>query len=366
MLNRINLVRTISCVLIAVFHVTVFLNANSGGLHLSMAGIPGPGFHLFLLISGFVLLHTTRPDETPLAFLGKRLARLVPLYWVMTFAVIALVLWRPWTFGQADLSLESIAKSLFFLPHADLNGRLHPILYVGWALNYTVFFYLIFAISLMFALRARHFVVLGLIVLITPAALLLPDEDMRRFYASPILLEFAAGIAVGALLLTKRAEAWIKNHRLVPMLVVGLAGMFATAYADNTGHDLPALAEALAYSASGALVLFAIGGMDLYRPQLNSKLIARAGSLSYAVLLVHPLLIAIIAAPIAIRIEDDLQRAIVVIPVLLLSSIVCAYLAHVCIEKPANSWLRARFAKRAPRPETNASPGRPAAADVEA
>jgi peptidoglycan/LPS O-acetylase OafA/YrhL len=62
-------------------------------------------------------LHTTRADEKPYWFATKRVARIVPLYWVATAIVIAMVVLRDWIFPNVRLTAETILSSLFFVPH---------------------------------------------------------------------------------------------------------------------------------------------------------------------------------------------------------------------------------------------------------
>ena len=81
MMIGVNLTRLMACTAIALQHILIYIDANvvtdTGIQHLNLAG---PGFHIFLLVSGFILVLTTPPDARPAHFLIKRTARIIPLY----------------------------------------------------------------------------------------------------------------------------------------------------------------------------------------------------------------------------------------------------------------------------------------------
>ena len=63
----------------------------------------GHGVDLFFVISGFIIFYAThRATLTPAEFLRRRVERIVPLYFVVTFAVIILAMTLPATFGTED------------------------------------------------------------------------------------------------------------------------------------------------------------------------------------------------------------------------------------------------------------------------
>src|SRR5439155_1047622 len=60
----------------------------------------GHGVDLFFVISGFIIFYAThRATLTPAEFLRRRVERIVPLYFVVTFAVTFLAMTLPDTFG---------------------------------------------------------------------------------------------------------------------------------------------------------------------------------------------------------------------------------------------------------------------------
>ena len=193
MLNNIQNLRALAAYAVVAYHCLIRFLHPADPLGRSYLDLPSGGVDLFFVISGFVMVHTTRDDETPAWFATKRIARIVPLYWLATFVVIALVVVRPWTFSGALLTPDSILASLFFVPHVDANGQAYPILGVGWTLNYEMMFYALFAMSLLLPRTYRLPGVIALISLVWLTANLSGDSLIAHVYANPILFEFAAG-----------------------------------------------------------------------------------------------------------------------------------------------------------------------------
>ena len=84
------------------------------------------GVDLFFMISGFIMAYTTRAAAGSFAsvrrFLIHRVARIWPLYAVLTLAAIPLALYQGRVFGAVD-----VLKSMAFIPlHFGLNSSPPP------------------------------------------------------------------------------------------------------------------------------------------------------------------------------------------------------------------------------------------------
>lgn len=333
MLNSINLLRTLSCFAILIFHIREFVNAHSDTVHLSFSA--APGFHLFLAISGFILVYITRPDDTPLNFMMKRTVRIVPLYWATTTLALILALTRPWLFHDADTGLSSIVSSYLFLPHYDLGSDIQPILFVGWTLGYIMLFYLLFSLSL---LIPERFQVPGAIVMtlgVIAGASLLPAGAYRAFYGDPILLEFAMGCIIGLLLRQSEVQDFVRRTPMWPLILLGMAGFALAMKLNWTGWG-----KIATYAPPSALVVFACAGQDLFRKPLTSQIVSIGGKISYGVFLIHPLLIPVVGV-VAFKIAgNDWVATSLMFLVILPVTTALAYLSFRYFETPTNSWLR--------------------------
>ena len=193
--QSIQALRGVAAVMVGLFHAG--LRADPTGV---LFGVGNAGVDIFFVISGFVMWTVTARRPTPaLLFLRHRIVRLVPMYWIMTLAMIAAYTAMPSAFPRFHLSAGHILQSLAFVPHITDDGLNQPVLGQGWTLNFEVFFYLLFALTL--TRRARRF---GLIAaLLSGLALLnlvVPAEDFAlATTCDPLLVEFLAGICLARL-----------------------------------------------------------------------------------------------------------------------------------------------------------------------
>lgn len=161
------------------------------------------GVDLFFVLSGFLMIYISRPYEQGQKstgdFLANRLIRVWPLYAVVTTALLCQAYYNTRAGGSGfDLGTMRLL-SLFFVPSFNEAGVLQPILGVGWTLNYEVFFYLVFAASI---LIQRHRLLAVAAVLVGGSyaigALLPHGSVLRAFLFNSVILEFLVGAAIAS------------------------------------------------------------------------------------------------------------------------------------------------------------------------
>ncbi|PMQ06020.1 O-acetyltransferase WecH [Dyella sp. AD56] len=175
------------------------------------------GVDLFFLISGFIMLVTTRRSDGSKGYVAtffiKRFARIWPVYVIATAILLLLISYRREPFLSWH-GFRHLVEYLFFLPLHGPNGGdpgvVIPALSVGWTLNYEMYFYAVLAASLLFG-RARwlaFFLWMALTLLVIPgvfsATPLSVDPSVNyqfhgylRLATNPIILLFAAGVIIG-------------------------------------------------------------------------------------------------------------------------------------------------------------------------
>jgi exopolysaccharide production protein ExoZ len=150
------------------------------------------GVDLFFVISGFVIYHASSGVSAG-EFATKRLKRIAPLYWLLTLAACAFV--GVGTMSD-QLSAQRVISSLTFTSFAA--GRM-PLVYVGWTLEYELYFYAVTAICLALSAAPWAAGIAFLSTMITFGALLKPTHSLAAFATNSIMLEFLAGVLLAQL-----------------------------------------------------------------------------------------------------------------------------------------------------------------------
>ncbi|MFD1107080.1 acyltransferase family protein [Sphingobium olei] len=220
--SSIQYLRGAAALLVVIFHLEAPLEqmGYGGAWPIGLSA----GVDIFFVISGFVMWTSTigRP-ATPAQFYRKRLIRIVPLYWLLTSVMVALLLAMPSAFNTSVFSAPHVVASYLFVPMPHpVKPSMEPLLFPGWTLNYEMFFYLIFGLFLLVRPAVRMAGTVAVLTLLVVAGLILrpPVLSLAGFYTSPILLEFAAGLALGALV-SRRTAAHLLPAPLALVCVLG-------------------------------------------------------------------------------------------------------------------------------------------------
>ncbi len=157
------------------------------------------GVDIFFVISGFVItLSAQRYIGRPRAFLWRRLLRVAPLYYLFTTLMVMALLLMPGAVKDTPLDPAQIISSYTFIPYARPDGRIAPVLSLGWTLNYEVFFYSLMALCL--ALPRPLVAASGLLAALATLGLTIGFHlPPLAFWTNPLVLEFLFGIALARL-----------------------------------------------------------------------------------------------------------------------------------------------------------------------
>jgi exopolysaccharide production protein ExoZ len=281
-LYSIQYLRALAALAVVVFHA-----GERSGVHFQ---IGAAGVDVFFVVSGFIMvaISDNRPTSRPLSpsgFLWNRLLRIAPSYWLATLAMIvgAVIGLFP------NLKLEfghTLASFLFFPMPSPSTGDLWPVLVQGWTLNYEIFFYLVFALTLLAPSRLRLpllAAIFGLLV-VAGGTMLRPEDRILAFYMAPVILEFVAGAAL--------AKAW-RNGYLPPapvgllMAVIGLAG-FAAIQILKLDFDALTCGPLALILVTGALSVETRGKLP------NMPALAYLGDASYSIYLWHTFAVSVV------------------------------------------------------------------------
>src|SRR5664279_2860656 len=214
MLVHIQVLRFFAAVAVVAFHAAGIapdgFKVPDGAVAFALS-YGGSGVDLFFVISGFIIFYATHRFDashgsklTPAGFLRRRVERIVPLYFFVILAVTILAVTLPATFGTPGwFTPRHILKSLAFIAFTD--GEM-PVVYVGWSLEYEMYFYL--AVALLMAWT--HDVWRNIVMLFSALATVgrLPGVDAAlghyAFFADPMILEFVFGVIGGGVFVNGR------------------------------------------------------------------------------------------------------------------------------------------------------------------
>ncbi len=281
------------------------------------------GVDMFFIISGFVMMLST--TKTHDKFFFKRMIRIVPIYWLLTMFIFSVAIIMPEVLNNTSGDMADLAKSLFFIPF-DKNGVGHyPILFVGWTLNYEMFFYAVFALALFLNFKNRD-----LIVAIAFFGLVFLFHGNERFlfqvYGDPIILEFILGFALFEVL---------GQRRLSRLLVYALLYFSPLILADITlSHR--------AYKLGFPCLIIAALALHYLKNVRIPKLIVMLGGASYALYLSHVYVIQFCDKVLHVFQFGQMASVIMTMIVFALTCVI-AVVIYRFFERPVNQWLRARL-----------------------
>jgi exopolysaccharide production protein ExoZ len=332
------------------------IKRNAGQDFTRWTALPwGASVDLFFVISGFIMVYASRrlfgQPGAVREFLKRRLARIVPLYWVVTTLFLALLLAATLKGGDAFPSAAAIAASYGFIPfdtHGD--GRAFPVFDLGWTLNYEMFFYAVFTLAIALP-RRRAVAVVGVMLLLWVAAGLgvSSDQVALHFWTRPIMLDFGLGMGVG-LALTEGVK--LPRALRIALAVVALAmlaldpthlfnGPVGMTVANSWQRVLVAGIPATALLAAATL------GPE---PRLPAPLVplTAIGNASYSLYMLHPVALIVLEKlaqklP-AVRLLPGGLLAIATV----LSAIALALTAFRWGERPMTAWIVGRLDRRWP------------------
>ncbi|MDF8266514.1 acyltransferase family protein [Luteipulveratus flavus] len=347
--------RAVAALAVVLSHTGIPRNAPEPLHHLVAWGYIG--VPLFFLLSGFVLaynypqLHFHDRRRTALFYIA-RVARVMPLYWVMV-AYCAVYYFAIGHEQYHGALLQNLLAVQTWGPDVDaaLNYYNGP----GWSIGVELFFYLLFPfVAPLVARVARRWSVRGLVAVIAAATLALvlvwayfvltgraelpskdPGSAHRWLYRNPLphLAEFVTGLALAHLL--PRLRQWpAAGHHVVQTVVV--------AYVLGLAMFRPTTSQAVNSGSFGALFLlpFALGILSLASGQgwlarwCSTRAMVALGTASYALYITHRWLVWQLSSGKVIQSAPGL-RGYAALAVTLAVLLVVAEGAHRYVEVPA-------------------------------
>ena len=313
----IELLRFFAAFSIVIFHT----------IHLDFLRI---GVDIFFVISGLVIMISTEKNSKN--FFTKRLIRILPTYYFFTFLIFFICLIRPELLINTTANMMHLIKSLLFITFDKNGSGPYPLLYLGWSLNYEMYFYAIFAFSLVFSKKYRSCVCAIFILLIY---IYFRNTSTIHFmmYGDMMVFEFVLGMII--------FEAYIKKNLFSSLFLLFTIIIGVILSADN---PMFMISESNIFdnrlvkfgSISAIFVVMVI--FVLKNIKLPDFIILLGGS-SYALYLTHPYILRSIQ-----QLRNLISGGVIVQNIIvIILSILFAIIVFKYLEFPISKFLRNKF-----------------------
>lgn len=358
----IQALRFIAAFAVVILHCTFYTQERLAP-HFTLFTPGAAGVRLFFVISGFVMIASShRLEGTPLGwrvFAAKRVVRIVPMYWLVTTFKLLTLLAAPAVVLHSVLEWDFIAKSYAFIPELNKDGEIHPLLGVGWTLNFEMFFYLLFGIALSLRIAPLLFITPFLAGLSILSLYRDPSWPVPlQFWADPIVLDFLAGMILATL--TRRG---IRMPVALGWIAASLGCIYLFSWLPRPG-PFGSLSFSLAQTLAATLVVAGTVSIEEKIGPRLPKWILTMGGASYVLYLIHPLIAP--AGPVVMN-RLHLNAPWLSVFVSLTLAMVAAMLAYRFIEQPltrrVNRFARAKGLYEASRPTFSPSDLKPSPAN---
>ncbi|WP_110649555.1 acyltransferase family protein [Salinicola peritrichatus] len=316
MVFNIQALRALAALMVVFHHV--ILHADSYGVSLIymnfLSGWGASGVDIFFVISGFVMVYTQmRVKRTPMGFLKNRIERIVPIYWLLTLVMVSLLLLMPALFREKTFDLVWFVTSMTMTSQFFTGS--HPIINVGWTLEYEMLFYVLFACSL---------VLRGLFGTVLMTSALLGFVYLLG-YSDAIIFEFMLGMGVAYAF-----RARIGAALGYPLLLAGGLLLGMSLIVELGWHRL------FVWGVPAALIVMGA----CYVPQINNAMVLFLGEASYSIYLTHMFALPLIYK-LAIRFLPSIQTDLLGL-LCFVVAVAGGCVFYRCIEQPITRRFKAR------------------------
>ena len=290
----IEILRGLAATLVVFVHViaeTQFRSVNSTLVNFyELKDFGLVGVDIFFVISGFIMVLIHGDDflkpKASFIFLKKRFLRIAPLYWFFTIIASFLLIVLP-EFSSRGLTFDitHFFMSLSFIPWNNSAGTMFPVLGVGWTLNYEMYFYLLFAVCLMF--KKKNFLFILTIIFIsgfTVSKISDSSIPFLKMIGNPILFEFLGGVFMG----------YLYNKNIVIKNYFSLLTISLTLLSINVFFKFDSSYKFIYFGLPSLLLLYSLVSLERisnFFETISSKMLKVMlviGSSSYSIYLSHP------------------------------------------------------------------------------
>ncbi|MBB36115.1 MAG: hypothetical protein CME88_15655 [Hirschia sp.] len=304
------------------------------------------GVDMFFVISGYlmVVIAKRRGDALrPLPYLADRAARIYPLYWLVSAALLAVWIVRPDVVFSSNTDPDILKSFLLWPAPAD------PLHALGYSLIHFMFFYIVF--TLLLAVFRSKRIVIGLavwcIVLAGVNAALFSIDSLptRQTPELRILLHpYAFSFIVGGLV------AGLPRRKMVGLaaLIIGMAAtlfsLFGPQYLFDYNMKMDEWGRVVFRALPFAVAVYGAGCFST--SPINIPFQRKLADIAFATILIHVLTFSLVGrfwAPFAVPAWWDNILAFTVMGIF---TIIVSWIAYEFLEKPICNFLRGLYRQK--------------------
>jgi len=321
-LNGIQMLRGLAALAVAIYHIQLLAEKNGVTNQIIVNNISKNlyvGVDIFFVISGFIMAKTVvGNDISGLEFMRRRIIRIVPLYWVLTFFLFISINVISNVMQISSYSYGQLLASLFF--SSDIFYMSVPIIDQGWTLEYEMFFYILISICLIFTRKRNALMLTGVTLML-----------ICLLGANQMFLEFVIGITVYFInRFVNLKECLFKFIAIFAVLIFLL--LFSVDYSSDV--------RVFIYGIPCALMLLACANINLAP---TNRLVV-LGEISYSLYLSQSLLLFWFVKG-SMLITDQLLQFLCLFLLTPVSCVVIAFFIHKFIEIPLSNRTKNYFSR---------------------
>lgn len=337
-LQTLQAARAVAANLVVFSHLLSVEAKYTGGGVLPASALYGmAGVDLFFVLSGFIMVAVAGVSVRPAEFLWRRIVRIYPSYWLVSLAVLAVTFIAPQIVNSSVEGPISVWRSFLLVPAPTV-----PLLAVGWTLVHEMYFYIVFAILLLLRLPTLAGLLVWATVLVV-VTLLAPDQvsafPVLHVMTSPLTAEFMMGALIGVLW-RRRCTAGATTASIVGAAALALSIFYIAPTIPLVTNPQFELWRVAIFCIPCTLVIYGLAGIESLYHVKPWPLLVLIGDSSYAVYLLHVLVLSTIGRAIAFFSPfGSIGISVVLIVTGWVAANVAGILFHFLFERPTLRWL---------------------------
>lgn len=350
-LNSLQALRALAAIMVLIGH-TISEAEYYFNIQFHLDFIPWTrGVDLFFIISGFIIYYASRdlfgqPDARRI-FLIRRFIRVVPLYFLFTSLMVIALLLFPSGVKETHFDIYQIISSYLFIPYERYDGRIAPVLSLGWTINYEMFFYIAFALVITFPKRVAISTITIVFLCLSIAGFIFDFQSAPlNTWTNSLILEFCFGLLI-ANAYCNYGKAYGIQSFWPSLTGIGIGLILLTIGYWLTENEILALPRFISAGIpAGIIVASAIFLLPETKEKALPRWILALGDSSYSLYLSHRFVLRP-ATILWLQVfpNSGFYSALYVIIVTVLA-LVIAYLAYIIVEKPALRLMHAKIQTR--------------------